>query len=135
MIRLVTPPGILLTVALLAIYAAYAAWTTYVDESWIYAAITIVVIVACVGVALLKPWSQYPIYALTTGFTLQWVLSVVDAVQAGYFDFAFRTRVERAQSLAPELALVTVSVACSYAVFRFFRRPPKCSCNDQNQLT
>ena len=135
MIRLITPPGILLTVALLAIYATYAGWTAYVDESGIYAAVTVVAAAACVGVALLKPWSQYPIYALTAGFTLEWLRSVANATRAGYFDFAFGTRLEMAQSLAPELALVIVSIACSCMGFRFFRRSAERAATDPDQIT
>ena len=51
MIKLITPPGMLVTVALLAIYSAYASWTAFIEKSWIYAIVALVSLAACVGTA------------------------------------------------------------------------------------
>ena len=41
MIKLITPPGMLVTVALLAIYCAYASWTAFIERSWLYAVVAL----------------------------------------------------------------------------------------------
>lgn len=112
----------LVTVALLAVYGAYAAWTAYVDRSWLHALVTLVALVACVGTALLQPWSRYLVYLLTTGFLAAWSHSVYEGYVAGYFRVFFVSPLDILRSLAPGLALVVLSAACSYAVFRHYRR-------------
>lgn len=112
----------LVTVALLAVYGAYAAWASYVDRSWLHALITVVALVACVGTALLRPWSRYLVYLLTAGFVIAWSYSVYAGYVAGFFAFFFASPLEALRSLAPGLVLAALSCACSYAVFRHFRR-------------
>ncbi len=121
MIKLITPPGMLVTVALLAIYCAYATWTAVVERSWIYAMVALISLAACVGTAFLKSWSRYPVYALTAGFVSAWCYSVYAGVQAGFFPFFFSSPAAAAKSLAPGLVLACLSLVCSYVVFRQFR--------------
>jgi hypothetical protein len=121
MIKLITPPGMLVTVALLAIYSAYASWTAFIEKSWIYAVVALISFAACVGTAFLKPWSRYPVYVLTVGFVAAWCYSVYAGVQAGFFEFFFSSPAAAAKSLAPGLALACLSLVCSYIVLRHFR--------------
>jgi len=132
---LITPPGMLFTVAMLAIYVTYASWTAYLDRSWLYGAFAATALVACIGTALLKAWSRYLVYLLTAAFVLEWSRSIYTALQAGYFGFAFRSGLEISLALAPEFALVALSLSCSYLVFRQFhcRRTP--TAHAQNSVT
>ena len=54
MIKLITPPGMLLTVALLVIYSAYAFLIGSIEKSWVLLAGGVVAIVASYGTAMLK---------------------------------------------------------------------------------
>ena len=89
MIKLITPPGMLVTVALLAIYCAYASWTAFIEQSWIHVVVALVSLAACVGAALLKSWCRYPVYALTVGFVVAWCYSVYAGIRVGFFGFFF----------------------------------------------
>ena len=89
MIKLITPLGMLFTVAMMAVLAVYAFWTSHVDRSSLYFGLGIVSIVACVGVALLRAWSQYLVYSLSAAFVAAWFHSVYKGAAAGYFVFSF----------------------------------------------
>lgn len=122
MIKLITPPGLLVTTALLAVYSAYAAWAAFIERSWLLAGFAVVAVAACLGTALMRPWSRYPVYLLTTAFCGAWLLSVYDGIRVGYFEFAYSSPLEVARALVPGLLLVTLSAVCSYLVFRHFHR-------------
>jgi len=122
MIKLITPLGMLFTVAMMAVLAVYAFWTSYVDRSWLYFGLGIVSIVACIGVALLRAWSQYLVYLLSAAFVAAWFHSVYTGAAAGYFDFFFSSRFVAAKTLLPGFTLVVLSVAASCIAFRHFRR-------------
>ena len=92
MVKLITPIGMLITVALLAIYAAYAFWTAYIDKSWIYGFLGGLSLVACYGTAMLRAWSQYLVYLLTALFIAAWCYSVYSGAAVGYFSFFFSSR-------------------------------------------
>jgi hypothetical protein len=121
MIKLITPPGMLVTVALLAICSAYASWTAFIERSWIYAIVALVSLAACVGTAFLKAWSRYPVYVLTVGFVTAWCYSIYAGIQAGFFGFFFSSPAAAAKSLAPGLVLACLSLICSYVVLRQFQ--------------
>ena|SRR5688572_21005462 len=121
MIKLVTPVGMLITVALLAIYAAYAFWVAYTDESLLYALLGLLCFAACVGTALLRQWSQYLVYVLTAFFVVGWFYSVYAGASVGYFGFFFGSPEAVAKSLAPGLALVILSCAASWICYKHFR--------------
>jgi hypothetical protein len=70
MIKLITPPSLLLTTALLAIYAIAAGRIAYLEQSPLLATAAAVSAIACCGSALMKPWSQYLVYLLSIGFAL-----------------------------------------------------------------
>jgi hypothetical protein len=118
--KLITPPGMLLTVAVLAIYAAYAGWTAYVFRSWTFAAAAAVALVACIGTAMLRRWSRFIVYLLVAWLVGGWLWSVWDAQRAGYF--AMFSPLQRFLSLAPGIVLTLLSLACAYTVFRHFRK-------------
>jgi len=124
MIKLITPLGMLFTVALMAVFAVYAFWTAHIDKSWLYLGLGIVSIAACTGVALLRTWSQYLVYFLTTAFIAGWFHSVYTGATAGYFEFFFSSRLLAAKTLVPGLVLVLLSGAANWIAFSHFRRAP-----------
>jgi hypothetical protein len=122
MIKLITPPGMLLTVALLAIYSAYAFLIGSIEESWILLGGGVVAVIATYGTAMLRPWSRYLVYALAIGFMAKLGLSIYSASVAGYFDHQFGSRAEATQSLVPSALMVALSCLCCFLVFRNFAR-------------
>ena len=122
MVKLITPIGMLMTVALLAVYALYAFWTAYVDASWMYGLLGVVSLVACYGTAMVRTWSQYFVYLLTALFIAAWCYSVYVGATVGFFGFFFSSSMLAAKSLAPGLALVVLSGLASWNAYRQFRR-------------
>jgi hypothetical protein len=114
-----TPVGILTTVALLALYGIYCAWTAISELSWISALASVVAMVACIGTAMMKAWSRYLVYLLTTTLIGMWAYSIYAAAVVGYFDL-YSARQIIAQ-LAPGISLIVLSCVCTYLVFRHFR--------------
>jgi len=125
MIKLITPPGMLLTVALLVIYSAYAFLIGSIEKSWVLLAGGVVAIAASYGTAMLRPWSRYLVYALAIGFVWKLAESVVAAIRAGYFRLQFESTQQALWSLAPSLAMVLLSCLCCALVFRYFRTGPR----------
>ena len=125
MIKLITPLGMLFTVALMAVFAVYVFWTAHIDKSWLYLGLGIVSIAACIGVALLRAWSQYLVYFLTTAFIAGWLHSVYTGATAGYFEFFFSSRLLAAKTLVPGLMLVLLSGVANWIAFSHFRRAPQ----------
>ena len=101
-----TPIGMLITVALLALYGAYGVWTAIADKSWIPASAAAVAVVACVGTAMLRAWSRFLVYLLTVVFVGTWAYSIYSAAAVGYFSLF--SAPEIARSLAPGLLLILV---------------------------
>jgi len=122
MVKLITPIGMLITVALLALYAAYAFWTAHIDKSWIYGFLGLLSLVACYGAAMLRVWSQYLVYLLTALFIAAWCYSVYAAAAVGFFSFFFSSRLLAIKALAPGLVLVMLSCLASWNAFSHFRR-------------
>ena len=121
MIKLITPWGMLVTVALLAVYATYSFWSAYAGQSGLYALLGAVSAVTCVGTALLRPWSQYLVYALTALFIVGWCYSVYAGAVVGYFSFFFESTAAAAKALAPGMALVILSCRASWNCYGHFR--------------
>jgi hypothetical protein len=122
MVKLITPLGMLITVALLALYGAYAIWTAYVDTSWLYGLLGIFSLVGCYGTAMLRPWSQWLVYVLTALFIAAWCYSVYVSATVGFFSFFFSSHASALKTTAPGLALVGLSAFASWNAFRYFRR-------------
>jgi hypothetical protein len=121
MIKLITPPGMLLTVALLVIYSLYAFLIGSIEKSWMLLAGGVVAIVASYGTAMLRPWSRYLVYLLTAGFFAKLGLSIYDGIASGYFDFQFASTAQVARSLTPALLMALLSGVCCVLVHRQFR--------------
>jgi hypothetical protein len=115
-----TPIGMLVTVALLAMYAAYAGWRAYLEGSWAFAIVAAGALVACVGTALLRPWSQFLVYLLVAGIVGGWCWSIYASLDAGYFAMFPPSQI--AVNLGPGTFIALLSVACAYRVFRHFRK-------------
>jgi len=120
MIKLITPMGMLVATALLAVYAAYAFWTA-IDQSWLYALLGLLSLIACVGTALLRSWSQYLVYVLTAFFVGGWLYSIYAGAMVGYFSYFFASPAAAAMALAPGAALVILSCAMSWISYQHFR--------------
>jgi hypothetical protein len=90
------------------------------QQAWLVGVTGVLAIVACVGAALLKPWSRYIVYVLAAAAIATWVYSLYAASAAGYFGYF--TSAQIARSLAPGGFLVLLSCYCAYAVWRQFRR-------------
>jgi hypothetical protein len=125
MIKLITPPGMLLTVALMVIYGAYAFLIGLIERSWVLGVAGSLTIIACYGTAMLRPWSRFLVYLLTSGFVAKLAASIYSARVAGYFEFQFASAAEAMRSLAPSMLMVLISGACSVIVYRHFRRAAK----------
>ncbi len=63
MVRLITPPGMLLTTALLVIYSGYAFVIGWIEDSWPLRVGGALAVIASYGVAMLRPWSRYLVYS------------------------------------------------------------------------
>jgi hypothetical protein len=113
------PLGILITVALLALYAAYAAYTAYWERSALQGLVSGVAIVACVGTAMLKPWSRFLVYLLTATFIAMWGYSIYGSIAAGYFSSLPTATLIRL--IALEACVAALFGFCAFAVYRYFR--------------
>jgi hypothetical protein len=125
MIKLITPPGMLLTVALLVVYSAYAFLIGVIEDSWSMLAGGIGSIVAAYGTAMLRRWSRYLVYLLALGFIAKLGQSVYAGVVSGYFSFQFSSTADSLISLIPSAVMTALSCACCLYVFKYFRRTPE----------
>ena len=98
-----------------------------INPRLVYLGFGLVSIAACIGVALLRTWSQYLVYFLTTAFIAGWFHSVYTGATAGYFEFFFSSRLLAAKTLVPGLILVLLSGAANWIAFSHFRRAPQAS--------
>jgi hypothetical protein len=123
MIKLITPPGMLFTTALLVIYGTYAVLIGSIEDSMPLLIGGGVAALATYGTAMVRPWSQYLAYLITAGFFGKLGLSIYQAQVAGFFEFQFGSKVEIAKSLGPSLVMALLGVVCCWLVYRNFRRP------------
>lgn len=123
MIKLITPPGMLLTTALLFIYSVYAFLIGSIESSVPLLVGSVLAVAATYGVAMLKPWSRYLVYALTTGFVAKLADSIYWGVRSGYYSSQFRAPDEAVRSLLPSFALAILALACCWIVNRHFTHP------------
>lgn len=122
MIKLITPLGMLLTVALLALYSVYAFRIGTIEDSWILLTGSVLSLAAAYGTAMLRPWSQHLVYLLTVGFIAKLAHSVYAGVMSGYFAFQFSSVAEALKSLRPSAIMVLISCVCCFLVYRHFHR-------------
>jgi len=121
MIKLITPPGMLLTVALLVIYGVYAFLIGSIEKSWVLWAGSGIAAVASYGTAMLRPWSQYLVYLLAAGFIAKLCFSIYAGVVSGYFGFQFGSVSESLKAILPSAMMALLSCVCCLLVFRHFR--------------
>jgi hypothetical protein len=121
MIKLITPPGMLLTVALLVIYCVYAFLIGSIEKSWILLAGSGIAAVASYGTAMLRPWSQYLVYLLAAGFLAKLGFSIYVGVVSGFFGFQFGSVSESLKAVLPSAMMALLSCVCCLLVFRHFR--------------
>lgn len=126
MVKLITPPGMLLTVALLFIYAVYAFMIGAIERSWALKSAGTAALIATYGVAMLRPWSRYLVFALTAGFFLKLGISIYEGMVSGFFSFQFGAPLEIARSMAPTMAMAVLSGVCCVLVYRYFRSTRSC---------
>jgi hypothetical protein len=124
MIKLITPPGMLFTTALLVIYGTYAFLIGSIEDSPLLLAGSALAAIGTYGTAMVRSWSQYLVYALTVGFAAKLGLSIYQAARVGFFDFQFGSQNEIAVSLMPSLFLCVLGLVCCFIVQRQFRHNP-----------
>jgi hypothetical protein len=121
MIKLITPPGLLLTTAVLVIYSFYALSIGSIEDSIPLLTGGVVSAIACYGTAMMRSWSQYLVYLLTAGFFAKLGHSIWYGWQSGFFDFQFGSTRDIAGSLAATAAMAALSLLCCWLVYRHFR--------------
>jgi hypothetical protein len=129
MIKLITPPGMLFTTALLAIYGTYAFLIGSIEDSLPLLIGGALAVAATYGTAMVRPWSRYLVYLMTAGFFSKLGLSIFQAQRAGFFEFQFGSNAEIARSLLPSLMMAALGLVCCAIVYRQFdsarpRTPP-----------
>jgi len=123
MIKLITPPGMLLTTAMLLIYSVYALMIGSIESSVPLLVGGVMAVVATYGVAMVKPWSRYLVYALTTGFVAKLADSIYWGVRSGYYSSQFSAPDEAVRSLLPSFTLFIMALVCCWIVNRHFTHP------------
>lgn len=118
--KLITPPGMLLTTALLVIYATYAFMIGSIEDSWPLLAGGVVAVVATYGVAMVRPWSRYLVYLLTAGFLAKLGSSIYAGIVSGFFGFQFGSLGAIARALTSSLLMALLSGVCCVLVFKQF---------------
>ncbi|MGH3408389.1 MAG: hypothetical protein ACRDRJ_38740, partial [Streptosporangiaceae bacterium] len=83
----------------------------FMTNAWIV--VTIVAVVACIGTAMLKPWSRFLVYLLTAALVVAWLHSLYAAYDAGVFRLF--SPMQNMRLLAPDGVLMLLSCYCSYA--------------------
>lgn len=121
MIKLITPPGMLLTVALLVIYGTYAFLIGWIEQSWPLLAGGGIAVVATCGIAMVRPWARHLVYLLAAGFFAKLSLSITQGVRSGFFDLQFESAAQAVRSLLPSLLMAVLSAMCCAIVYRQFR--------------
>jgi hypothetical protein len=117
----VTPKGILVTVALLALYCAFALWFGWTQRRWPMLAVGLVAGFACVGAANMQRWSRFVVFAMSAGLASTWLYSIYAAARVGYFHpLAWITIMLQ---LIPGIALLLVALFCSLMAHRHLGRP------------
>ena len=121
--KLITPPGMLFTTALLVVYATYAFMIGSIEDSVPLLAGGLVAAVATYGTAMVRPWSRWPVYLITAGFFAKLGMSYLQAADAGYFDFQFESTGAALRSLLPSTMMALLGLVCCALVWKQFAAP------------
>jgi hypothetical protein len=117
-----TPKGILVTVAFLALYCAFAIWFGWTHRVWPIVAVGCLAGVACVGAANMLRWSRFLVYTLSAGLATTWLYSIYAAARVGYFGpLSWQSII---LSLIPGFVLLIVVCFCSQTTYRHLGNPP-----------
>ena len=116
-----TPQGILVAVAFLALYCAFALWFGITHSSWLMLVVGVIAAIGCVAAASMQRGSRYLVFALSLGLGATWLDSIYSAARVGYFVPIpwYSTMV----SLMPGTAMLLVAAFCSLMVQRHFGAP------------
>ena len=106
-----TQKGILVTVAFLALYCAFAIWFGLTHRAWLMVLIGLLAGIASIGAANMLRWSRFPVYALSIGFATSWLYSIYAAARVGYFGPLSWLTISL--SLIPGFLLLIVACFCS----------------------
>jgi hypothetical protein len=111
-----TPKGILVTVAFLALYCAFAVWFGWMHRHWLTAGIGGLAGIGCVGAATMRRWSRFLVYALSIGLAIAWAGSIYNSARVGYFStLPWQTII---LSQMPGFLLLAVACFCSQMAYR-----------------
>ena len=116
-----TPTPMLVTVALLVVYAVGAMMIGVAEKSWVIGGAALAAAVAAYGAATLKPWSRYFVFALALALVGKLGYSIYRAQAAGYFD-GFETGEAAFRSLVPIVTLTVLFLIACWIVHRQFSR-------------
>ncbi len=122
--KLITPPGMLFTTALLVIYATYAFLIGSVEDSVPLLAGGLVAAVATYGTAMVRPWSRWLVYLITAGYIAKLGLSFWQAAESGYFDLRFDSTGAAIRSLLPSMTMALLGLVCCGLVWIEFGAKP-----------
>ena len=124
MFQVITPPGMLFTTALLAIYGTYALLIGMIERSMPLQLGAVVSIAAVYGTALVRSWSTQLVYLVTAGFIAKLGSSILEAQRAEFFGFQFGSTWEIAWPLIPSLIMALLSLVCCVILRRQFQQRP-----------
>ncbi|HEX2791143.1 MAG TPA: hypothetical protein VHN17_11990 [Steroidobacteraceae bacterium] len=111
-----TPKGILVTVAFLALYCAFAIWFGWMHRLWLMVAIGVLAGIACVAAANMLRWSRFLVYALSIVLAIAWLYPIYVSARVAYFSpLPWRTII---RSLIPGFVLLAVACFCSQMAHR-----------------
>jgi len=119
-LKLITPPGLLLTTALLAIYSVYAFMIGSIEDSTPLLVGCALSVAATYGVAMMRPWSRYLVYVLTAGFFAKLGLSLHSGWTSGFYAIQFDSTLEIVVALLPTAGMAALSAMCCWLVYRHF---------------
>jgi len=82
---------------------------------WVWAGVSLV---SAIGLAMMKPWSRFPIYILSLVTALYWLYVIWSVWKSGW---PYDDTVKTAISLIPGVLLVVVCMGASWFVFSLFK--------------
>ena len=114
------PISIWLVIAILSLYALGNGYWFIRSPNWVNVIFIIVPLFGIYGLLRHRPWSQYMIYLLFLFMVAAVAFNTWQAIDRGAWPYG--SALENVVSLLPTGFLFLLGVACSIAVFRYFRR-------------
>lgn len=116
-----TPKGMLVTVAFLALYCAFAVWFGWSHRVWFMDVVGLVAAIACVAAATMQRWSRYLVYGLSLALALTWLFSIYAAARIGFYSVVPPLAIS--VSLLPDAVLLAVACFSSRMAHHHLGRP------------